>query len=58
MAHKHRKPSAYSIFIAILVVLLVFAIALFIYGSTTNGLPKPVLPGQGRFAMGMIMRHG
>ena len=58
MAHKHRKPSAYSIFIAVLVVLLVFAVALFIYGSATNGLPKPVLPGQGRFAMRMIMRHG
>ena len=53
-----RKPSGYHIFIAVLVVLLLLAIALFIYGSATNGLPKPVLPGQGRFAMRMIMRHG
>ena len=30
MARKHRKPSAYSIFIAVLVVLLILAIALFI----------------------------
>ena len=58
MARKHRKPSAYSIFIAVLAVLLIGAIALFIYGSATNGLPKPTLPGQGHFALGTIMHHG
>ncbi len=58
MARKPRKPSAYSIFIAVLVVLLILAVALFIYGSATNGLPRPTLPGQGRFALGTIMRHG
>lgn len=58
MARKPRKPSAYSIFIAVLVVLLICAFALFIYGSATNGLPRPVLPGQGRFALGTIMLYG
>lgn len=53
-----RKPSAYSIFIAVLVVLLILAIALFIYGSMTNSLPQPRLPGQSRYALGAIMRHG
>jgi len=58
MARKPSKPSAYSIFIAVLVVLLILAVALFIYGSANNGLPTPVLPGQGHFALGTIMRHG
>ena len=58
MARKPRKPSAYSIFIAVLVVLLILAIALFIYGSATNGLPQPVLPGKRPFALGMIMLYG
>lgn len=58
MAGKHRKPSAFSIYIAVLVVLLIFAIALFIYGSTTNVLPQPVLPGKRPFALGMIMLYG
>ena len=53
-----RKPSAYSIFIAVLVVLLLGAIALFIYGSMNNSLPQPVLLGKRPFALGMIMRHG
>ena len=53
-----RKPSAYSIFIAVLVVLLLGAIALFIYGSATNNLPQPVLPGKRPFALGMIMLYG
>ena len=53
-----RKPSAYSVFIAVLTVLLILAIALFIYGSTTNGIPQPHLPGKGVFALGTIIRHG
>jgi hypothetical protein len=53
-----RKPSAYSIFIAVLAVLLIFAIALFIYGSATNGIPQPRLPGKGVFALGTIICHG
>ena len=58
MAGKHRKPSPFSIYIAVLEVLQVFAIALFIYGSATNGLPQPVLPGKRPFALGMIMLYG
>ena len=53
-----RKPSAYSIFIAVLAVLLIFAIALFIYGSATNGIPQPCLPGKHAFALGTIICHG
>ena len=53
-----RKPSAYSVFIAVLTVLLILAIALFIYGSMTNGIPQPHLRGKGVFALGTIIRHG
>ena len=55
---QERKPSAYSVFIAVLTVLLILAIALFIYGSATNGIPQPHLPGKGVFALGTIIRHG
>ena len=58
MTRKHRKPSGYNILITVLVVLLIGAIALFIYGSATNGLPQPTLPGKGHFALGMIIHHG
>ena len=53
-----RKPSCYHIFIAVLVVLLLLAVALFIYGSATNGIIRPQLPGKGLFAMGTGLRHG
>lgn len=58
MADKRRKPSAFAIFIGILVVLLMLAIALFVYGSMTNGIPRPVLPGRSVFALRTIMYHG
>ena len=53
-----RKPSGYHIFIAVLVVLLLLAVALFIYGSATNGVIRPQLPGKGLFALGTSLRHG
>lgn len=53
-----RKPSAYHMFIAVLVVLLILAIALFIYGSATNGLIRPQVPMKGFFSPGTILRHG
>lgn len=58
MAPKHRKPSAYAVFITVLVILLILCMALFIYGSMTNGIPQPRLPGKGVFALGTIMYHG
>lgn len=58
MADKRRRPSAYAIFIGVLVILLILAIALFIYGSMTNGVPQPVLPGKGVFALRTVMHHG
>ena len=53
-----RKPSAYHIFIAVLVVLLILSVALFVYGSATNGVIRPQLPGKGLFALGASLRHG
>ena len=53
-----RKPSAYHVFIAVLVVLLLLAVALFVYGSVTNGVIRPQLPGKGLFALGTILHHG
>lgn len=58
MARKHRKPSAYHIFITVLAVLLILAIALFVYGSATHGLIRPQLPGRGVFALGTSLLHG
>lgn len=53
-----RKPSGYHIFIAVLTVLLILAIALFIYGSATNGVIRPHLPGKDSFAQGINLPHG
>ena len=53
-----HKPSAYHVFIAVLVVLLILAVALFVYGSATNGVIRPQLPGKGLFALGTILHHG
>ncbi len=49
---------AFAIFIAVLVILLVLAVALFVYASMTNGLPQPHLPGRGVFALGAMLHHG
>ena len=53
-----RKPSGYHIFIAVLTVLLMLAVALFIYGSVTNGMIRPQLPGKGAFALGTSPSYG
>lgn len=58
MAGKRRKPSAFAVFIAVLTVLLILAVALFVYGCMTNGLTQPTLPGKGLFALGTVFRHG
>ena len=57
MAYK-KSGWAYRIWLAALVILLLLAIALFIYGSATNGIPKPRLPGKGVFALGTTYLHG
>ena len=57
MADK-KSGWAYRIWLAALVILLLLAIALFIYGSMTNGIPKPRLPGKGVFALGTTYLHG
>ena len=58
MAAKKPASRAYPIFITVLVILLMLAIALFVYGSMTNGIPQPKLPGKGIFALGTMWLHG
>ena len=58
MAGKAKKTCGFSVFIAVLVILLILAIALFVYGSMTNGIPQPRLPGIHVFAQGTMLRHG
>lgn len=58
MAGKRSRPTAYAIFITVLVILLVLAVWLFIYGSMTNGLPQPRLPGKDVFALGRMLVNG
>ena len=58
MAGKSKKTHGFSVFIVILVILLFLAIALFVYGSMTNGIPQPRLPGKGVFALGTMLHHG
>ena len=58
MAGKQRKSKGFAILIAILTLLLIGAVALFVYGSMTNTLPMPQLPGKGIFAQRMLLQHG
>ena len=52
-----KQDHGFAIFIAVLVILLILAIALFVYGSMTNGLIQPRLPGKGIFALGTVYPH-
>lgn len=58
MAAKKPASQAYPIFITVLVILLILAVALFVYGSMTNGIPQPKLPGKGVFALGTGLIYG
>lgn len=58
MAGKQRKSLAYPIFITVMVILLILAVALFIYGSTNNGIVQPRLPGRGVFGLRAMLHHG
>lgn len=58
MAGKQKKSRAFSVFITVMVVLLILAVALFIYGSATNGVVQPRLPGKGLFGLGTVLHHG
>ena len=58
MAAKKHPNRGYMIFIIVMVILLIGAIALFVYGSSTNGIPQPKLPGQGVFALRTLLHHG
>ncbi len=58
MAGRQKKNRGFALFIALMVLLLILAIMLFVYGSMNNGIPQPKLPGKGVFALGTIMHHG
>ena len=58
MAAKKRAKDCFPMLITVLVILLILAIALFVYGSMTNGIPHPRLPGKGVFALGTMWQHG
>lgn len=53
-----KKSRGFAVFITVLVILLIGCIALFVYGSMTNGIPQPRLPGKGIFALGTMLPHG
>ena len=57
MAENKRKGRGFAIYIAVLVVLLLGAIALFVYGSMHNGVVAPRLRPNLN-GLGMILRHG
>ena len=58
MAERKHSNRSFAIFITILVILLMLAIALFIYGSMTNGIPQLRLPGHPHFALGPRCWYG
>ena len=57
MAENKRKGRGFAIYITVLVVLLLGAIALFVYGSMHNGVVAPRLRPNLN-GLGMILRHG
>lgn len=58
MARKQKKSRSFALFITVLVILLILAVALFVYGSMNNGIPQPRLPGMNVFALGTMPHHG
>ena len=58
MAVNKRRSRGFAIYIAVLVVLLILAVALFIYGCATNGVTRPQLPGQSLLSHGTMLHHG
>lgn len=57
MAEKKRKNRGFAVFITVLVILLLGAIALFVYGSMHNGVIAPRLRPNLN-GLGMILPHG
>ena len=58
MSARKSPDRGYRIFLTVLIILLGLAVALFIYGSATNGISQPRLPGKGVFAMRAMLHHG
>lgn len=58
MADKKRNDRRFALLITILVILLLLAVWLFVYGCTTNVLPVPHLPGRELSACGAMRCHG
>ncbi len=51
MAGERRSSRGFALCMLVLAVIAALGVALIIYGSATNGLPVPRLPGKGNFAM-------
>lgn len=51
MARKEHKSRGFSVFIAVLTVLLILACALFVYASAVHRNEQPKRPTMQRFAM-------
>ncbi len=59
MADKKRKSRGFAIFITVLVILLIGAMALFVYGSMNNGIVAPRLrPNLNGAILETMLRHG
>jgi len=59
MSGKKQQGRGFAIFIALLVILLMGAVALFIYGSMNNGVVAPRLrPNLNGCILGTMLQHG
>lgn len=58
MSDKKRSDRRFALLITVLTILLLLAVWLFVYGSATNGLPRPQLPGRELSACGAVRCHG
>lgn len=58
MADKKRSDRRFAMLITVLVILLLLAVWLFVYGCATNGIPVPQLPGRELSACGAMLCHG
>ena len=58
MSAKKSGDRWYRVYLGVLFILLLLAVVLFIYGSVTNRMPQPKLPGKGVFALRTMLLHG
>ncbi len=58
MSRKRRFSPGYALCMAILALIALAGVALILYGSASNGVPVPRLPGSGHFAAAKGLLHG